>query len=148
MSKGEKKMVWNTRPVRLIATGSLLALVLIVAGGAGRGRQVQRDDLGARSYLVPASRIISWDQTIGMLDTVTGAVYKLEGSLDNPGARLSWKLRVPPVTGETSGLLEIQRATFNRPDATFLVDIVTGRTWILRRRASSNGSWDPVTIAP
>jgi hypothetical protein len=129
----------------LLSTAVLVAVVAIALGaGAARAGRAERPVAG--TYF-PASQIISFDNTIGRLDTATGAVYRLRGNLDNPGAKLTWERRVPPVTASTSGLLEIQRATFNRPDAIFLVDIVTGKTWILRRRASSNSAWAPVESA-
>ena len=83
---------------------------------------------------------------IARLDTNTGAVYRFRGNVDNPSVRNTWELRVPAVKGENSGLLEIQRLEFGSTQATFLVDVVTGNTWILRHRASSNGTWDPIDI--
>ncbi len=66
--------------------------------------------------------------------------------LDNASARVTFQLRVAPVKEETSGYLELQRSTFNQQNAVFLVDIVTGKTWILRDRASSNRSWEPILL--
>jgi hypothetical protein len=116
--------------------------------GAGRNEQVTILQTGARNYIVPAAQIISFNDTVGRLDTTTGAVHQLSGDLRNPSVRNEWELRVPAVSGETSGFLEIQRATFNDPEAIFLVDIVTGKTWLLRRRGNDNGTWDPVTFDP
>jgi hypothetical protein len=55
---------------------------------------------------------------------------------------------VPPVDGGTSGYLQIQRPpfAFNDPQKHFLVDVISGRTWILRDNASGNGRWDQVTF--
>jgi hypothetical protein len=131
---------------RTISLSALAGVVLLIALGAGRVREAAPSPAAAGRYVLPATQIISFDDTIGRLDTATGAVYRLRGNLDNPSVRHTWALRVPPVDGPTSGLLEIQQATFNEPGATFLVDIVTGRTWILQRRAGENGTWDPVEI--
>ncbi len=137
--------------LRTSAVLAVVAVAVIVAMGAGSHKQLTVDRADVRGFIVPASQIISFDDTVGRLDTRTGAIYRLHGvasdptaALDNPSAKLTWEERVPAVKGDTSGVLEIQRPTFNRPDATFLVDIVTGKTWILRRRASSNRSWEPI----
>ncbi len=134
--------------LRTSAIVAVVAVAVIVAMGAGGHKQLTVNRADVRGFVVPASQIISFDDTVGRLDTRTGAIYRLHGvgtsALDNPSVKLTWEERVPAVKGETSGVLEIQRPTFNRPDATFLVDIVTGKTWILRRRASSNRSWEPI----
>lgn len=127
----------------LIAAALLAAL--LIGLGAGRTRPLASLTDDAAVFL-PATQIISFQTGIGRLDTRTGAVYELRGNLDNPSTKLYWKRRVAPVTGETSGWLEIQRATFNEPGATFLVDVVTGRTWILEDRGNRNGAWDPVDV--
>lgn len=131
---------------RTISLSALAGIVLLIALGAGRVREAAPLSAERARYLLPATQIISFDDTVGRLDTATGAVYRLRGNLDNPSVRHTWEQRVPPVKEPTSGLLEIQRATFNEPGATFLVDIVTGRTWILQRRASDNGTWDAVEV--
>ena len=124
----------------------VVALVGIVVLTIGAGRGTPAGSPQSTVVVPAATQIISFDDTVGRLDTVTGAVYRLRGNLENPSVRHTWQLRVQPVKGPTSGLLEIQRATFNKPSAIFLVDKVTGRTWILRQRASDTGSWDPVPV--
>ncbi|NNF42423.1 MAG: hypothetical protein HKN62_05135 [Phycisphaerales bacterium] len=125
-----------------LLAGGLVAM--LAAFGAGKGTRAYRIDNAA--YILPAAQIISYDDTVARLDTATGAVHRLRGNLDNSSVQNSWELRVGPVTGATSGLLEIQKVTFHETDETFLVDIVTGRTWVLRRRASTNGTWDEIKI--
>ncbi|MHC4990779.1 MAG: hypothetical protein ACYTGC_07335 [Planctomycetota bacterium] len=134
----------KTKMARL-AGGAVIALALVgvAAVGSQRDRGSYRQPVVYDAYLA-ATQIISFDDTIGLLDTSNGAIYRLAGNLDNASSRLQWQRRVAPVAGSTSGLLEIQKATFNRPDATFLVDIATGQTWILRQRAGQNRSWEPV----
>jgi hypothetical protein len=133
---------------RVAQSLAVLGMVALVIAAPGAGGQDDSTVPGLRSLFLPAARIISLDETVGLLETTSGAVYRLNGNLDNSSAALTWQLRVPPVSGPTSGLLEIQRPDFNRPDATFLVDIVSGRTWILRRRAAETGTWEPVDVGP
>ena len=133
-----------TTPIRVLALVVAAGALIAVALGAGRELGVSRTDV--RGFVLPASQIISWDQTVGMLDTANGAIYKMRGALHNSSVQNTWEMRVPPVKGTTSGLLELQVATFDAPDTFFLVDIVTGSTWILRTRTSSNRSWEPVKI--
>lgn len=104
-------------------------------------------------FLLPGGNA-KFDSDIARLDTRTGAVYRFRGDVDNAGVRNTWELRVDPVKGETSGILEIQRIVLPARDrlssdvrpTTFLVDVANGRTWILRHRASTNATWDPVNI--
>ena len=143
-TKKMKKMKLHLRVLVILAVGA--TAIVIAMGAAGRGQQMSSSGADVRGFVVPAVQIISFDDTVGMLDTATGAIYRLRGNLDNPSVRNTWELRVGPVKAATSGLLEIQRPTFNKPDAIFLVDIITGKTWILQRRASTNRTWDPVEI--
>ena len=145
-----KNMSFGVRVVTILA---LVSAVVLMVAGAGNDRELTIMRAGVRGFVLPKSQVISWDDTVGLLDTTNGAVYRLSGQaharqsvFDNPSVRVSWKQRVAPVKEGTSGYLEIQRSTFNRPDAKFLVDIVTGQTWILRARASSNRQWVPVLV--
>jgi hypothetical protein len=122
----------------------VLASITLLLVGLGVSRGEPRTGRVHDGFIVPASRIISFGDTIGRLDTQTGAVYELRGNLDNPSTPVRWKRRVAPLDRATSGVLEIQRATFNDPGATFLVDVVTGETWLLTQRASGNASWQHV----
>jgi len=124
---------------RWLGYGALGVFVagIFVAAGAG-----SRQDVTSEYVLPPAAEIIAFDTTVGVLDTTTGAIYRLRGDLRNPSARNTWKMRVGPIKESHSGQLEIQKIALGQhPELTFLVDQVTGRTWILRRRASTNGSW-------
>jgi hypothetical protein len=136
-------MSTTTRRTALPLTIALASITLLIVGlGASRGDQ--RTGRVHDGFIVPASQIISFGDTIGRLDTETGAVYELKGNLSNPSTSVHWKRRVAPLDRPTSGVLEIQRATFNTPGATFLVDVVTGETWLLTQRASGNASWQHV----
>ena len=125
------------------AMAGCATLAVFVGMGAEHANHYRAD---ARTYVIPSTQIISFNDTVGRLDTATGAVYQLRGDVNAPSSAKTWELRVPAVSGDTSGVLEIQRATFNNPEATFLVDVVTGRTWLLNRRGNNNGTWDEVKI--
>ncbi len=144
------------------ALGVAAMVAAAVAAGSGAGRTAVMDP-GRNEFLFSATEIIvlpdgtsSTDSSIARLDTRTGALYRFRGSVDNAGTRSTWEMRAEPVSEATSGMLEIQvvtpEKTVNQHDpaprapAVFLVDIVTGSTWILRARASSNFSWEPVEI--
>ena len=140
----------NQTMKRLCAATAVATMVVIglSLGGATRddGGGARLDERAYQVVIPPATQIISYDQTVGRLDTRTGAIYMYRGELDNPSVRGYWELRVPGVNEKTSGMLELQRANFNNPEATFLVDTVTGKTWLLHRRGNHNGTWDVVEI--
>jgi len=94
--------------------------------------------------VVPRMRVINFDQGLARFDSSTGAIARLNGNLDNASTQLTWSDFVRGVD-RSSGLMEIQqpRGVGNFADATFLVDIVTGDTWVLRRRGT-NATWDAV----
>jgi hypothetical protein len=128
----------------------------VAAAGLGAGRQGQPVYASeAGSLLYPRTRIIAYDSGdqrerrdgVARLDTATGALYRFSGDLGNPNVRSVWVLEVPGVREATSGVLEIQRAEGVNPNvgATFLVDVITGDTWLLRRRAD-RAAWDKVDV--
>jgi len=91
--------------------------------------------------LLPRAKIFQFKGDVVQLDTATGEVFKFTGNLDNPNARGTLRVFVRPINGATSGFLDIQRSG----GATFLVDIVTGQTWLLRERGNV-AVWDPVDV--
>ena len=126
----------------------LALLGLVVAGigvAIGAGRQSASIADPSRVFMVPATQIISWNETVARLDTTSGAIYIFKGSLRNESSIAQWEQRVPAVRGETTGYLQIQRPLFD-PDVTFLVDVVNGNTWILRRRSGDTATWEPANI--
>ena len=152
-------MKFLTSPLRKWALVSICATAVgvgIGAGGATVARQFIVEGPAATQIIHLAGGNTKFDSNIARFDSSTGAVYRFRGDIDNPGVRNTWELRVPAVSGSTSGLLEIQRISLPNAAhsqdssqsrlATFLVDVVTGRTWILRHRASSNATWDPVDV--
>ncbi|MHC4080986.1 MAG: hypothetical protein ACYSU2_06660 [Planctomycetota bacterium] len=146
-----------TSHVRKWGLLSICAAIIGVGAGAGVAKVAKQYFVQGPSatqiILLPGGNAKT-DSDIARLDTRTGAVYRFRGDVDNPSVRNTWELRVAPVTDETSGILEIQRVVLPQPKrapnelalkpSTFLVDVVTGDTWILRHRASTNASWDKV----
>ena len=120
--------------LKLIAIPAIVALVALVAAAPVRV---------FRTLATPVTQVVSYGEGVGLLDTRNGSISELRGSLDNQSSQLSWFLRVEGVEG-TSGHLEMQSPQFNRPDAVFLVDVMSGETWILRDRGNNNGSWEAV----
>lgn len=96
-----------------------------------------------RTLDIPVAQVISYQEGVGLLNTTTGEIFELRGDLDNSSSRLSWFPRVAGLSG-TSGFLQVQSPRINRPNAIFLVDAVTGSTWILRDRGNHNGTWEAV----
>lgn len=134
------------------ASLAVLALTL-VTGAGGQGPS----GADASRWMVPKSRIIAFDDTIGLLDTSNGAIHRLHGDARNPNVRSQWVAHVAPVSGVTSGVLQLQKpeGVNTQSDATFLVDVVTGDTWLLRRlvdegrnsgRAVDRATWVPVSV--
>jgi hypothetical protein len=143
---------------------SICGAIICVGAGAG-GMTIAREYFvqgpsATQIILLPGGNVAN-SSDIARLDTRTGAVYRFRGDTTNPSVRNTWELRVPPVKEETSGILEIQRIIAPHGEligrnpapievelvpSTFLVDVVTGDTWILRRRASTNASWDKVDV--
>lgn len=148
MTKQTSLRKWALLSICVAALG-----VGLGAGAAQVARQYFVQGPSATQIIVLPGGQEKFDSDIARLDTTTGAVYRFRGDADNPNVRNTWELRVPAVETATSGILEIQRIAIpgslrddqlGPQEATFLVDVVTGDTWILRHRASTNASWDPV----
>lgn len=102
------------------------------------------------AIVLPKVRIVNFDDTVARFDSTTGALDRFEGSLrgDNVGGR--WYPAVPGVKGQTSGMLQLQNSVGveNFASTMFLVDTVSGRTWILELtdgdRRPREGVWEEV----
>ncbi len=149
-----KNSTSRLRTWSLMSIGVLSLGVAVGAGSVTFARQYFVQGPSATDiFLLPGGNART-DSDIARLDTRTGAVYRFRGDVDNASVRNTWELRVDPVKGKTSGILEIQRIVLPARDrlssdvrpTTFLVDVANGRTWILRHRASTNATWDPVDI--
>jgi hypothetical protein len=165
-------MLKNRRSIRTALMAGGCALVAALVMGAGAGARLisphgvveshsasqaqaapQRNPretevvvlpvLGDR--IIPRVRIIQWDDTVARFDTATGEIHIMRGDLRNPNVRNQWILHVRGVE-RTSGVLDFQQPIgVQAIDAPFLVDMVTGDTWILRRRGD-RATWDRVDI--
>ena len=156
-----KNSTSRLRTWSLLSIGVVFLGVAVGAGSVTFARQYFVQGPSATDiFLLPGGNA-KFDSDIARLDTRTGAVYRFRGDIDNAGVRNTWELRVDPVKGKTSGILEIQQIVLPVQDkvfpsphrlqsdvepTTFLVDVANGRTWILRHRASTNATWDPVDI--
>ncbi len=140
----------------LLSIGVATLAVAVGAGSMKIARQYFVLGPAATDLILLPGGAPQFDSDLARLNTRTGAVYRYRGDLQNTVLKSTWELRVPPVTQETSGVLEIQRIALPKTDArtgetdvqaaTFLVDIVTGTTWILREMASTNARWQMVDV--
>ncbi len=132
--------------LRVFGLAAIAAIVIVIVAGAGPDRRMMYCSQSG-DYVIPRVRIIAFDDSVALFDTRNGALYRFQGDLGNPAVRSVWVKHVPGLPQQTSGLMEIQKAEGVNPhqDATFLVDVFTGETWILRRRGA-NAAWDPLKI--
>ena len=47
-----------------------------------------------RTLDMPVAQVMSYQEGVGLLNTMTGEIFELRGDLDNASSRLSWFLRV------------------------------------------------------
>ncbi len=127
-----------------VLTATLVFAGLTLIATSALAAPAERTSPAFHTTVFSAAQVVAFQEGVGLLDTTNGTVYELRGDLDNASTKLSWFLRVPAIEG-SSGFLELQSPRFNRPDALFLVDAVTGATWIFRDRGNRNGSWEAVT---
>ena len=126
----QKRPMWMV--LGIIAAAAIIALAM----GAGRisTPAIDRD-------IISRVRIINFNQSVARFDTVTGEIHRFNGDLGKPSVRCTWVPQVKGVKKKTSGFLEIQHAG----GGTFLIDRVTGDSWLLRRRGT-NAAWDEVKV--
>lgn len=135
--------------------GSLALAVAAIAAVVTADSTTNNDythayNANGQAMVLPKVRIVNFDNTVARFDTTNGALDRFEGSLrgDNVGGR--WVQAVPAVKGPTSGMLQLQNSVGveNFSSAMFLVDTVSGRTWILELtdndRAPRRGFWEEV----
>lgn len=130
------------RIARSIGLGALMMLI-----GAG-GMLAMNDQMtSVQDQVVPAANIIRLGENpdgIARIDSSTGAIHRFLGnprSIDPEQAigLSAWKLEHAGVGTRPVGALRLQQAG----PATFLVDALSGETWILRMRNGHFG-WDRV----
>ena len=119
-----------------IVLAVLATIVVAVAMGAGSATVL----LHAEDAVISPVEVFGWDTTAARLDTTTGEILVFNGDLHARSGRGQW---IEAVHGVTSGAtyLDLQEAN----GAWFLVDVVTGDTWILRRDGA-HMHWEPVTV--
>lgn len=135
--------MWNTRGGRPAAGSAMIALAILA--GAAMVAMAQEPDLEellavARSE-VTAVEIIKWGedhQGVAKFDTRTGEIWRFNGDVLKSNTKAEWILEVPAVAERAVGTLRLQHANTG---GLFLVDAVTGDTWLLRERASDNFGW-------
>ncbi len=151
-----KNLTPQLRKWALLSIGVATLVVAVGAGSMKIARQYFVLGPAATDLILLPGGAPQFDSDLARLNTRTGAVYRYRGDLQNTVLKSTWELRVPPVTQETSGVLEIQRIALPKTDArtgetdvqaaTFLVDIVNGTTWVLREMASTNAQWQIVKV--
>ena len=94
-----------------------------------------------RTYQLPASRVVLIGDAIVKLNTQNGALQLFRGTAGPTGSGDEWVLRVPPVKGKTSGMLDLQDVHPGTFSGVFLVDVSDDRSWILKWRGNENGEW-------
>lgn len=141
-----------TSPLRkwlVVSIGTAVCGVGLAAGAAGVAREYFVEGPAATQIFILPGGTTEFDSDIAKLNTRTGEVHRFRGDVNVASVQNTWELRVAAVKEANSGILEIQKVpNFHDPapghEATFLVDVVTGKTWILRHRASTNASWNLV----
>lgn len=137
----------NTRIVRNVLLAiAAVTTVAIVMGATRTHAQSGIQDRVIGDRVLSRVQIINLNDTIARVDTVTGSIHILNGDARSPSSRNQWRLYAPGV-GNTSGYLEIQQPRGVEAQGTmFLVDIVTGESWIFNRRGPGRASWDRVDV--
>jgi hypothetical protein len=143
-----------TRKWAVVSVCAAAAGVALGAGASKAAWEYFVQGPSATQIIFLPGGTVEFDSDIARFDTRSGAIYRFRGDVTNASVTNTWELRVPAVKEETSGLLEIQTIDLPRRDSppgeaepvAFLVDIANGDTWILRKRASTNLSWDKVDI--
>lgn len=137
------------RTLLLVAVGLLIvATAAVVTADSSSSDFAQLRTIEGQSVLAPKVRIINWNDTVARFDSTTGAVHVYTADPKDTRIVGRWDPEVAPVSGPTSGLLQIQNPVgVENFGATFLVDVDNGRTWILQRnRRTTSANWVEVTI--
>lgn len=122
---------------------SLLGLIFIMLvaaylrPSAATAMQAGQGVINNPDLIVPAVRIIRFDDQIARFDTATGEMSRFSGTASGGGASGTWLRLARSVNDSTSQILEIRTVA----GGTFLIDQVTGQTWVLRRAPGTIGTW-------
>jgi hypothetical protein len=130
----------------LIAVVLAIGTIAVVMGATSRGGSPRIEDRVIGERVLSRVQIINFNDGVARFDSATGAIHTFSGDPRNPNVRGQWRLHVAGVNGRTSGFLQIQQPLgVEARDAAFLVDVVTGDTWVLRRRGT-RATWDFVEV--
>ncbi len=129
----------NRMNMFLVGLAAFALTTIVIAGPL-----TDRTSPAFRATVFSAAQVVGFKEGIGLLDTTNGELFELRGDLNNASAKLNWFTRVEPIE-DGSGYLELQGPRFARLNAIFLVDTVTGATWIFRDRGNNNGTWEVVS---
>lgn len=117
--------------IGVAVTAALIGVVGAQTSGSGRfvisPDGIVDEDTG---LIFSRTRVFEFDDEILRFDSATGETFVFVGTVSGASATGTWRLRVRAVREPTSGFLELQRAG----DGIFLIDVVTGDTWVLRQR--------------
>lgn len=117
----------------LIAVTIIAVAAVVTADSTTNNDYVHGYDQNGNLVVLPKVRIISWDNTVARFDSADGSIYRFNGIIGPDDVRGQWVQAVPGVSG-ASGALQIQNPVgVENFGGTFLVDTVSGRTWILQR---------------
>ena len=137
--------------VALLVFTVVAAAAVVVADSTTNNDYVRAYDQNGNAVLMPKVRIISWDNGVARFDSETGAIHRFNGNLRRNDVHGQWVQSVPGVSG-ASGALQIQNPVgVENYGGTFLVDTVSGRTWILQRMnrhrdSASVGVWEEIRM--
>lgn len=130
----------------LLCSLIVVATVAIAVGASRASAQSTIQDRVVGDRVLSRVHIFNLEDTVARLDTVTGEVHLFTGDVRRPGTRGQWRLYASGV-GQTSGYLQIQTpAGVEAYPVLFLVDIVTGDSWVLTRRGTGRATWDRVDV--
>lgn len=120
----------------------VLAAVMMIFGRSPSASAMQSGQIPSAindpNLIFPDVRIIRFDTHVARLDTETGEISRFSGTLSGSSANGIWLRLVRPVSGSTSGFLDVKHVG----GGTFLIDLATGQTWILRRGSGNSiGTW-------
>lgn len=121
----------------MFLAGAVTAAVICFLVGANSTNNVL--NLNLDTAVIPRTRVLDFQGDLVRFDSSSGAVLQFSGNTGAATANGTWIPFVRPLAVQTSGVLQLQHTS----DATFLVDIVRGDSWILRVQ-NNTGNWQKV----
>ena len=93
-----------------------------------------------KELIYPRVKVLLFQDFITRFDTQTGQMSRFSGSLASESATGKWLPLVEPINEPNSGYLDLEHVR----GATFLIDMVTGEVWVLRREGDAIGFWNHI----